>query len=217
MIELIKRKDILQQYKIGTSLLVSFQKDTFDDNPEYFEENDDRKWYYETNDAVYIDFPRPKMLHSVIGFDHEDLLTFTAALSEKLNLLLSQLHVESLIMIGSLKQSFCGVPDHTYEPYQNAIGNFLAITNDVQYEEAIMLTLSDLPKVIDIAFWFNRCGGQTPEYIYFCDTNEKLCFNICRHGNIHICEYQNEIVTDALVERLGMHFKNGHCEEQLSE
>lgn len=216
MITLIKRKDILEQYKIATSLLVSFQKDTFDDNPEYFEENDDREWYYETYDAVYIDFPKTKVFHSVITFDHDGSSTYTKALSEKLNLLLSQLHVESLVMIGSLKQNFCGVPDHPDEVYQNAISNFLVITNDLQYEEAIMLTLADLPKLIDIAFWFNRCGGQTPEYIYFCDTDEKLCFSICQYGNIHICEYQNTVVTDELLKGLGMYFEDGRCEDQLS-
>ncbi|WP_316787720.1 hypothetical protein [Pedobacter frigoris] len=215
MITLIKRKDILEQYKIATSLLVSFQKDTFDDNPEYFEENDDRNWYYETNDAVHIDFPKPKMLHSVIAFNHSDLSTYTKALSEKLNLLLTRLHIENVVMIGSHKQSLCGVPDHTYKPYRNAISSFLVITNDIQYEEAIVLELADLPKLLDIAFWFNRCGGKTPEYIYFCDTNEKLCFSICRYGNIHICEYHNEVVTDELLEGLDMHFDDGRCQDQF--
>lgn len=216
MIEHITRQFVFDNYKAITSVIVDIQKAMFDSDP-LFENGDDGKWYTEMNDAIDIPVNDIKKHYSVISFDHSDIDTFTIALSEKLTKLLTKLNVSELIIIADMKLNFIGNPSNRYQPFQKAIKKFKDITNDLEYEEAFKISLTDLPSLIEIIFWIERCDARAPEFIYFSDANETIAFYLCKSGGIHIIEYGKEIVFGELIESLDMHFVNGHCEEKFSE
>ncbi|MEJ2905181.1 hypothetical protein WAE58_22235 [Pedobacter panaciterrae] len=215
MIELITRKLVFDTYKIITSKIVEIQKSMLDDDP-LFEDGDDGKWYMEMHDAIDIPPHDIRSYYSIISFDHTDITTFTIALSEKLTSLLIKLNVSDLIVISDLKLSFVGNSDNKYPPFQKATQKFNAITKDLEYDEAFKISLIDLPTFIEIIFWIERCDARAPEFIYFCDADEKIAFYLCKSGSIHIIEYANKILSDDLIESLEMHLINGYCEEKFS-
>lgn len=216
MIEHITRQFVFDNYKAITSVIVDIQKAMFDSDP-LFEAGDDGKWYTEMHDAINIPVNDINKYYSVVSFDHSDIDTFTIALSEKLYKLLTKLNVSELIIIAHMKQSFIGNPSNKYLPFQKAIKKFKDITKDLEYEEAFKINLIDLPILIEIAFWIERCDARGPEFIYFSDANETIAFYLCKSGGIHIIEYGKEIVFGELIESLDMQFVNGHCEEKFSE
>lgn len=215
MIEHITRKFVFDNYKAITSVIVDIQKSMFDSDP-LFEDGDDGKWYTEMNDAIHIPVNDIKKHYSVVSFDHSDIDTFTIALSEKLTKLLTKLNVSELIIIADLKLNFIGNPSNRYQPFQKAIKKFKNITKNLEYEEAFKISLTDLPSLIEIVFWIERCDARAPEYIYFSDANETIAFSLCKSGGIHIIEYGKEIVFDEVIESLDMYFVNGRCEEKFS-
>lgn len=91
---------------------------------------------------------------------------------------------------------------------------FEEMTKDLKYEEAFKIDLNDLQVLIEIAFWIVRCDASAPAYIYFSDVKERIAFNICKSGGIHLIEYDKEIVFDEQIN--DMYFVNGSCEEQFS-
>jgi hypothetical protein len=216
MIDHITRQFVFDNYKVITSEIIDIQKAMFDSDP-LFEDGDDGKWYTEMHDALNIPVNDIKKYYSVVSFDHSDISTFTIALSEKLTKLLTKLNVSDLIVIAHMKLNFIGNPSNRYQPFQKAVKKFKDITKDLKYEEAFKISLTDLPSLIEIAFWIERCDARGPEYIYFSDANETIAFYLCKSGGIHIIEYGKEIVFDELIENLDMHFVNGHCEEKFSD
>lgn len=215
MVEQITRQFVFDNYQAITSVIIDIQRSMFDSDP-LFEDGDDGKWYDDIHDAINISTNDVKKHYSVISFDHSDINTFTNVLSEKLIKLLTKLNVSDLIVISHMKTNFIGNPNNKYQPFQKAIKKFKDITQNLEYEEAFKINLTDLPTLIEIAFWIERCDARAPEYIYFSDVNEKLAFNVCKSGGIHIIEYNQEIIFDELIESLDMHFVNGHCEEKFS-
>lgn len=119
-------------------------------------------------------------------------------------------------MIGDVKLEFVGNPDNRYKPFQKAIKSFAELTGDIKYDEALIVDIKSLPKLIEIAFWMQRCDSSCPEFIYFADAKERLAFNICKSGSIHIIEFDCDIITNEIIEGLGMYFVKGHCEEKFS-
>lgn len=118
-------------------------------------------------------------------------------------------------MMGSgLRLSFIGNPDNKYPPFQKVMRKFEEMTKDLKYEEAFKIDLNDLQVLIEIAFWIVRCDASAPAYIYFSDVKERIAFNICKSGGIHLIEYDKEIVFDEQIN--DMYFVNGSCEEQFS-
>lgn len=216
MIRQITRQSIFDNYKTITSEIVHLQKGMFDAAPP-FEDGDDGKWYFKMYDAIAIANHEIKRHFSVLSFDHSDISTFATAAAEKLIKLLTKLNISELIIIAHLKLSFVGNPDNAYPPFQKAIGRFQDITTDLKYDEAFKISLTELTSFIQTMFWITRCDAGSPEYIYFFDANERLAFNLCKSGGIHIIEYSKEIVFDDLIESLDMYFVNGGCEEKFSD
>lgn len=215
MIEYITRQFIFDNYKVITSEIVKIQKAMFDDDP-LFEDGDDGKWYAEMHDAINIPPHDIKRHYSIISFDHSDINTFTAELSAKLTKLLIKLNVNELIVIACTKLNFVGNPNNKYPPFRKAITKFKEITKDLEYAEAFKISLIDLPTLIDIMFWLERCDARAPEFIYFADAKEKIAFYLCKHGGVHAIQYGKKIVSDELIESLDMHFVNDYCEEKFS-
>jgi hypothetical protein len=216
MIEHITRQFVFDNYKVITSQIVEIQKAMFDSDP-IFENGDDGKWYTEMHDALNIPVSDIKKYYSVVSFDHSDISTFTIALSEKITMLLTKLKVKDLVVIADLKRNVIGNPDNKYQPFQKAIKKFKDITPNLEYEEAFKISLTDLPTLIEIVFWIERCDTRAPEFIYFSDVNETIAFYLCKSGGIHIIEYGEEIVFDEVIENLDMYFVNGHCDEKFSD
>ena len=215
MVEHITRQFVFDNYQAITSVIIDIQKAMFESDA-LFEDGDDGKWYNEMHDAINISFKDVKKYYNTISFDHSDINTFTNVLSDKLIKLLTKLDVSDLIIISHKKLNFIGNPNNKYNPFQKAIKKFKDVTQNLQYDEAFRVNLVDLPTLIEIAFWIERCDAGAPEYIYFSDVNEKLAFYICKLGGIHLIQYNQEIVFDELVESLGMHFVNQNCEEKFS-
>jgi len=86
----------------------------------------------------------------------------------------------------------------------------------LKYEQAFKINLIDLPTLIEIVFWIERCDARAPEFIYFSDVNERIAFYLCKYGGIHVIQYGERIVSDELIESLDMYFINDHCEEKFS-
>jgi len=215
MIEYITRQFVFNNYKVITSEIANVQKAMFDDDP-LFEDQDDGKWYAEMHDAINIPPYDIKKYYGTISFDHSDIYTFTAALSAKLTKLLIKLNVNTLIVIACTKLNFVGNPDNKYPPLRKAITKFKEITRDLKYEEAFKISLIDLPTLIDIMFWLERCDARAPEFIYFADANEKIAFYLCKRGGVHAIQYGKKIISDELIESLDMYFVNDYCEEKFS-
>lgn len=215
MIREITRQSVIDNYKIISSQIVHIQKGMFDADP-LFEEDDDGKWYFEMYDAIAIPNHKIKRYFNVLSFDHRDINTFATALTEKLTKLLTELNIGELIVIADLKLSFVGNPDNMYAPFQKSIGKLKDITKDLKYEEAFNISLADLPNLIEIMFWITRCDAGSPPFIYFFDAKERIAFNLCKSGGIHIIEFGKKIVFNKLIEGLDMYFVNGHCEEKFS-
>ncbi len=77
--------------------------------------------------------------------------------------------------------------------------------------------MKSLPKLIEIAFWVERCDSSCHRFIYFADVKERLAFYLCKSGGgIHIIEFDCDIITDEIIEGLDMYFVNGRCEEKFS-
>jgi hypothetical protein len=216
MIEHITRQFVFDNYNAITSLIVDIQKGMFDFDP-LFEDGDDGKWTTEMHDAINIPVKDIKRYYSVASFDHSDISTFTIALSKKLTKLLTKLNVSDLIVIAHMKLNFIGNPSNKHQPFQKEIKKFKDITPDLEYEEAFKISLTNLPTLVEIAFWMERCDARGPEHIYISDVNETIAFYLCKSGGIHIIEYGKEIVFNELIGNLDMHFVNGHCEEKFSD
>jgi hypothetical protein len=217
MLKPVTRDFIFENFNAITSEIIEIQTSMFDDDPAYFLKDDDRQWYYDMHDAVSLEVKKIKKYYSVVSFDHSEIATFTAELSKKMVYLLNQLNVEEVIMIGDVKLEFVGNPDNKYMPFQKAIKSFAELTGDIKYDQALIVDMKSLPKLIDIAFWMERCDSSCPEFIYFADVKEQLAFYLCKSGGIHIIEFDCDIVTDEIIEGLGMYFVNGRCEEKFSE
>lgn len=215
MIKCITRQSVFDNYPAITSVIVDIQKAMFDTDP-LFEDGDDGEWYTIMHDAINIPYNGIKTHYCVVSFDHSDISTFTSALAEKFIQLLTRLNISELIIIAHLKLSFIGNPDNKYPPLQKVIRKFEDITKDLKYEEAFKIDLNDLPMLLEIVFWAGRCDASAPEYIYFSDINERIAFNVCKRGGIHIIEYDKEILFYEQIEDLDMYFVKGHCVEQFS-
>jgi len=216
MIRPVTRDFVFKNFDSITSEIIEIQTAMFDDDPAHFSKDDDRQWYYDMHDAIALEAKKIKKYYSVVSFNHTEITTFTDELSRKMVDLLNQLNVEEVIMIGDVKLEFVGNPDNKYKPFQKAIKSFAELTGDIKYDEALIVDIKSLPKLIEIAFWMERCDSSCPEFIYFADVKERLAFNICKSGGIHIIEFDCDIITNEIIEGLGMYFVKGHCEEKFS-
>ena len=217
MIKPVTRDFVFKNFAAITSEIAEIQTAMFDDDPDYFLKDDDRQWYYDTHDAIALEAKKIKKYYSVISFDHTQITTFTDELSKKMVYLLNQLNIEEVVMIGHVKLEFVGNPDNKYKPFQKAIKSFAELTGEIKYDEALIVDMKSLPKLIEIAFWMERCDSSCPEFIYFSDVKERLAFYICKSGGVHIIEFDCDIVTDEVIEGLGMYFVKGRCEEKFSD
>jgi len=216
MITLVSRQSVFDKYRKITEKISTLQRLLYDDDPECFASEHDRIEYQTSFDAKDILIERSKKIYSVLSFPHENIKSFPDALSQKLTALFAELEIKHLVMISHFKMNFVGNLNNTYPPLQVAFKKFEKITGYLDYDEAFTFDTKDLADLIEIAFWIERCDAAGPEFIFFFDQDEKLAFYLCKDGNVHAIEFENEILSDMVLSRTGWEFVQGSCVDKFS-
>jgi hypothetical protein len=207
---LIERKKIFQTYNNITSLIKGFQKAFFDEENDSLED--------EMFDALNFEPKKASNSSFNLSVNHNILDTFPEQLSERINGLFDLLNVEQFIIISHLKLDLFGNTDHNYDKVKNSYEQLKKITISESYKEAILADKKDLPKLIDILFWLERCDGGIPEYIFWFDTNERFCFHLCQYGKIHIIDFTNgNLINKEQLAELKFEILEDKCYDQFME
>ena len=117
--------------------------------------------------------------------------------------------MDRMFVIAHLKMNFFGNLDNKYKPLVNAYEKLKRITGTVQYDEGWTIDVSDLPSMIEIAFWIERCDPSAPEYVFFFDSAGRLSFHLCKYGNVHVEEFETKLITDFILNKTGWYTIEG--------
>lgn len=60
-----------------------------------------------------------------------------------------------------------------------------------------------LPDLLEILFWTARCDPGVPEYIFLFDKDGQIRINLCKYGNLHLTEFNQEQLTTGNLTTLG--------------
>jgi len=215
MITLVSRQSVFSKYRKITEEITEMQRLIYDDDWECFESEVDSTAYRALFDVKDIFMEKTTKFCKVISIDHDDIETFTDALFQKLADLLAELGIKELVMITHYKINFIGNISNTYPPLRSAFKKFEEITKDIEYNEALEFDVENLQELIEIAFWIARCDAAGPEFIFFFDKDEKLAFNLCKEGNVHVIEFEKEILPDTILNRHGWELVKEGCYNKL--
>ncbi|UWX68210.1 hypothetical protein NZD85_06335 [Empedobacter stercoris] len=208
--KLIERKEIFQNYNNITSLIKGFQKAFFDEEYDNLED--------EMFDALNLEPKKASNSTFNLSINHSVLDTFPKKLSERINCLFDFLNVEQFIIISHLKLDLFGNTEHDYDKVKNSYEQLKKITLSESYKEAILADKKDLPELIDILFWLERCDGSLPEYIFWFDTNERFCFHLCQYGKVHIIDFTNgNLLNNEQLAELQFEIVEDRCYDQFTE
>ena len=188
---LIKRKQIAIENKLIGSELAKLQELMLKYSHVDWLKGEEMQEYLATFDLINLPKIEISTVDKILSLTrkyHRD--TFTKELSEKLIELLTELKVKQLIIITPLKEDYFGNRANPFELLKRSNKKLEEIVNDTRYEEAFKIKLKDLQLYVEIFFWIVRCGG--PEEVLFFDTDGKVSFSICKHGNIHLTELGKE-------------------------
>lgn len=217
MITLLDRKIVFKKYKKIASKISEMQGAFYDEDylKKFCKTKKDKDKYLSLFDIKDLKLPNVEKTYKTISFDYDDIKTFTKALSDRLKKLLQQLNVKKLVVVAHYKMPFVGNTDNKYPPLQKAFRKLESITNEIKYENAFETDLETLFDLVDVAFWIERCDPSGPEFIFFHDIKEKLSFNICQYGSVHITEYERKRLTKKTLEQNGCYLVNG-CFDRFS-
>ena len=212
MIELIDRKKIFESAQNLTFEIAHIQNDMFEDDPDLFESEQDRIEYGEMFDLKDLKPKKVNKFYKVISFDHSELQTYTPRLTNILLEFLKELQVDKLFVISHLKLNFFGANlKHSYTPIKKAYKKLENIVKSRNYDEAFAIDREDLTEFIEIAFWIERCDASAPEFIFFHDVKDRFSFYLCKEGNIHIIEYNKEIITPTILQNNKLYQVEERC------
>jgi len=216
MISKVARLEVLGNNNNIADLISDLQKVMRDElTSEDFETEADEISYLKMFDAYDLVVNPVEKFYTVISFNHFDINTFTSELLVKINSLLSLLNTKELYIISHWKHNLFGSLKNNYPPLKKALSQTKAIIGSLNYNEAFKVSLEDLPSFIETLFWIERCDPSAPEYIYFADLNDRFAFHFCKHGNIHLTEFENQIINNEVLSSFNMYFVND-CWEQFS-
>src|SRR6476661_3962758 len=216
MPELITRKVAFNQYLKLTAQIADLQRSMFNADPENFDSSEVFEAYAALYDAKDLEPHATDARHQILTTELTDLDTFSRALSDRLKTLFESLKINGFVVMSDLDIPFVLYLENSYAPLKSAIKRFQKITGDVDYKGAITGDLNDLQQIIDIFFWLGRCKAG-PEYIFFSDTSEKLMFNICKYGNIHITSFFEELITTELLNSSGFSIVHFGCTDNFRD
>ena len=218
MINLASRSSIFNGAQNLAFEISGIQNIMFEDDPDLFECEQDRLEYGEMFDLMDIKTRPVKRFYEVISFDHSDLQTFVARLSQIILQFLKELEVDKLIVISDLKSNFFGANlTHSYLPVKAAYEKLENITKTRNYDEAFIIDREDLNEMIEIAFWIGRCDASAPEFIFFSDADDRFAFHLCKAGNIHFVEFDKEIIITTILQNNQLHKHEGRCYDKFSD
>lgn len=204
MITLSTRKEIVKSKKFISSELTKLQKAIYDD--EIFEddkEDNEEHIYLEMYDVMHDEVLKYRTYNTIIGLNHSNINTFTTTLSIKLTELFNAINASEFILISHLKMDFFGNRKNKFKPLMNAYQALEKITGQKTYEETFIFDLESMPNIIQIIFWITRCDASVPEYIFMFDQDEKIQISLCKYGNIHLTQFDTEVLTTKKLTDLG--------------
>lgn len=211
----IKRTTVFELHKNIAEEISGIQRALHDESY-VFENKDEQREYDELFDAKNLSKIEIKRYYKVISFHHSDLNTFTEKLYEKVSSILLDLEITNLIIISHYKINLFGNLNIKYKPLQNAYKQLHSFTDSYEYKDAFKIDLKDLAVFLNIAFWIERIDASGPEYIFFCDEQNRLAFFICKDGNIHTTEFENEMLTQKILAKNDWHEILENCHDKFS-
>ncbi|OFY48757.1 MAG: hypothetical protein A2W85_12275 [Bacteroidetes bacterium GWF2_41_31] len=205
MIQLIDRQEIFSKLSNISYEIVDLQN-AFYDNSMEFDSQTEQQEYLDSFDALNVKFNKPATKSKLISFEHENLSTFPKVLGDKIWDLFHSIGQTDFYLISHLKLDLFGNLNNKYKPLVQSYNKLEKIVGAKTYYEALKIGIDDLKELSTIIFWITRCDMSSPEYIFFATADNRLSFNICKYGNIHLTEYGNiEIVNDKLMKRFGLY------------
>jgi len=204
MVTLTSRKDISSTKKIIGSELAKMQQAFFDEEVSQLYKNDnEEELYRERFDCIQNEIVNYNTFNKIIGLKHHDINTYTTELSIKLSDLFKVIGAEQIIIISHLKIDFFGNRDNTFELLESAYSRLEAIVADDTFKEAFVIDIKSLPDFINILFWIIRFDPVAAEYIFLFDDKEQVEISLCKYGNGHLTEFNEERLTEDKLVDLG--------------
>jgi hypothetical protein len=198
------RNEILQSKRVINSELTKLQKAYFDEDLlQPCSDDNEEHPYLKLFDCLGNEEIEYVTFNKTIGLNHSDIDTYAMKLSEKLKEMFQSVNVTNLIVISHIKCDFFGNRKNAFEPLKNAYEKLEQIVGGKTYMEAFEIDIDSLPDFVEILFWTARCDPSVAEFIFLFDQHERVSFNICKYGNIHLTEYYNERLTQGKLRELG--------------
>lgn len=201
---LTKRTDITKNKPIISSELTKMQKAFYDEDILNCYKDDNEEHLYQARfDCMHFETIEYNTFNKIISLNHTDINTFTTKLSIKLKELFQTIKAHNFFVLSHLKMDFFGNRDNDFEPLVQAYKKLKKLIGTNTYKEAFTFNQHELNEYIDILFWTTRCDMSIPEYIFIFDENEKIQINLCKYGNLHLTEFNEERFTPNLLETMG--------------
>jgi hypothetical protein len=203
MTTLTTRNEIIETKRIIGSELTKMQNVFFDEETlQFYKDDYEEHLYWEIFDNYKKDEIGYSTFNKIISLKHSDIDTFTNKLTEKLIELFKTVNVAEFIIISHLKLDFFGNRDSNFKPLKKAYETLEKIVGDKTFNEAFEIDIDSLQDFMEILFWTTRCDSSVAEYIFVFDKNEQIQFHLCKYGNLHLTEYNNEELTDDKLKQL---------------
>ncbi|WP_339757771.1 hypothetical protein [Algoriphagus aquimarinus] len=215
---LLPRLQVTKNKSIISSEITAFQKAFYDEEMlEEYKENGEEDIYLEMYDHAHAAVINYDFYSKIIGFEHKIIDSYTNRLTEQIKVLLEFSGVTSCYVLSHIKLELCGDKKDDYKPLALAYEKLEKIVGADTYSEAFHVNMEELDDLLEIFFWTVRCDPNNPEYIFFFDEAENLRFNICKYGNIHLTEFNQEKLSDKVLESLGWTVITGPEYDQFTE
>jgi hypothetical protein len=204
MITLTTRNEIVVTKKIIGSELTKMQKAFYDDDIlQCYKDDNKEHLYWEQFDCFDKKVVEYHTHNKIIGFNHSDIDTFTIKLTEKVTELFQTINATDFFIISHLKLDFFGNQNNTFKPLRNSYEKLERIVGCNTFKEAFSFNIHSLSDFLEILFWVTRCDPSVAEYIFLFDKDEQIQIHLCKYGNIHLTEFNKEILTAKKLESLG--------------
>lgn len=174
----ITRSEVFKQYAIISAVISDFQNLNYDeDYPEY------------NTDLDHLTLGRNEALYHksfIFMLPHNDINTYTEALSEKLEKLFKALNINEFVLVSVPNSNIIGDTTITEPKFVKAQKYLQQFTKNKNYNEAFIFDIKDVSRMIHAYFWLSRLDMSLPEQLFFFDSKQQFFFFICKRGNIHL-------------------------------
>jgi hypothetical protein len=211
------REEIVKEKRIISSEITKMQKVFFDEEMlAFYKEDDEEHLYREMFDNLHTKIVEYQTFNKVLGLNHSDINTFTQVLSKKLEDLFKIIGASEFYVLTHLKLDFFGNRENDFEPLAKSYAKLENIIKDKTYKEALILDQNELNEFLDTLFWTTRCDPSTAEYTFIFDRDEKIQLHLCKYGNIHLTEFNEERIDSKLLNPIGWEIIEGEEFDRFS-